>query len=249
MLHTYGTDPDQYAELYLPAGERRRGVVVIHGGILARAYDAAGGRRSPRRPCRARAWVAWKHRIPPGRNGGWLAGDVAKTSPTRSTCSPTPTPILRTSRPSAIGRRPSRAWAAAALLPAHAPGTSPRVQVTAVISQAGVLDLRTAASTRVGGTAVPDLIGGRPDDEPRRYEWADPIQQVPLPAPTCACTAAPTIQCRSARAKPTWPPPAPPGPTRNSWRWRVSHGARDPRSKAWAAAIDALAHLMPRDHE
>jgi dipeptidyl aminopeptidase/acylaminoacyl peptidase len=68
-------------------------------------------------------------------------------------------------------------------LPADAPGGRPEVAVTAVVSQAGVVDLRTAARTGVGGTAVPDLLGGGPDDVPERYRVADPIAQVPLDAP------------------------------------------------------------------
>ncbi len=55
--------------------------------------------------------------------------------------------------------------------------------MTGVVSQAGVIDLAVAARTGVGGTAVPDLLGGGPDEVPDRYRVADPIAQVPLRAP------------------------------------------------------------------
>jgi hypothetical protein len=33
IRHVYGSDPSQFADLHLPAGERRPGtVVVLHGG-------------------------------------------------------------------------------------------------------------------------------------------------------------------------------------------------------------------------
>jgi hypothetical protein len=72
ITHAYGPDPDQYAELYLPEGTRRPGVVVIvHGGFWRAAYDASLGR-----PLVVdlveRGWVVWNieyRRV--GRGGGW----------------------------------------------------------------------------------------------------------------------------------------------------------------------------------
>ncbi len=75
-------------------------------------------------------------------------------------------------------------WAAGrAKLPAGAPGAAPKVELRGVISQAGVLDLATAATTMVGGSAVPDFIGGLPSAVPDRYKIADPIMAVPLDVP------------------------------------------------------------------
>ena len=51
------------------------------------------------------------------------------------------------------------------------------------MAQAGVLDLRTGAARGVGGRAIPDLLGGRPEEVPERYDWADPMAAVPLPLP------------------------------------------------------------------
>jgi acetyl esterase/lipase len=62
-------------------------------------------------------------------------------------------------------------------------GSTPGVPLTGVISQAGVLDLVSAATNQVGGTAVPDLLGGLPDAVPARYAIADPFQAIPLDVP------------------------------------------------------------------
>ena len=47
-----------------------------------------------------------------------------------------------------------------------------------------MLDLATAAATGLGGTAVLDLVGGRPSRLPGRYRQADPLQRLPLGVPS-----------------------------------------------------------------
>jgi pimeloyl-ACP methyl ester carboxylesterase len=46
-----------------------------------------------------------------------------------------------------------------------------------------VLDLRTAATEGLGGTAVPDLLGGMPAGWADRYRLADPVERLPLGVP------------------------------------------------------------------
>jgi dipeptidyl aminopeptidase/acylaminoacyl peptidase len=53
-----------------------------------------------------------------------------------------------------------------------------------VVSLAGVCDLARAARTNTGEGAVPDLLGGMPDDVPERYAVASPAALVPLGVPT-----------------------------------------------------------------
>lgn len=75
-------------------------------------------------------------------------------------------------------------WATARpTLPADAVGAGPAVQPCAAVSLAGVVDLATAARESVGDTAVPDLMGGGPDEVPDRYAVGDPAALVPPPAP------------------------------------------------------------------
>ena len=184
MTHTYGPDPDQYGELYLPSGERPTGVVVvIHGGFWRAAYGASLGRALAADLAR-RGLVAWNieyRRV--GRGGGWPTTfqDVADAIDLLGELD------VDTTRVVAVGHSAGghlATWAAGRIsLPASAPGSSPKVPVTAVVSQAGVLDLATAAATKVGGTAVLDFLGGAPDSVPERYVVADPIVQVPLSVP------------------------------------------------------------------
>lgn len=64
-----------------------------------------------------------------------------------------------------------------------------RAPVLGVVSLAGVLTLADAARDGVGGTAVPDLVGGMPDDVPDRYAAADPMALLPLRVPLRAVHA------------------------------------------------------------
>ena len=51
------------------------------------------------------------------------------------------------------------------------------------VAQAGVLDLRGAATAGVGRDTVQRLLGGEPDTVPDRYAAASPIERVPLGVP------------------------------------------------------------------
>src|SRR5262249_32978982 len=51
------------------------------------------------------------------------------------------------------------------------------------VSLAGVVDLRRAWELKLSDTAVADLLGGSPDDVPGRYDFASPIEQLPLGVP------------------------------------------------------------------
>ena len=105
--------------------------------------------------------------------------------------------------------------------------------------------MRTAARTNVGGTAVPDLLGGLPDDVPERYAWADPMMQVPLAVPVVCVhsridadvpfdqseTYVAAARASGARAELV-----------EVEGDHMSH--RDPASPAWAAVVDALERLL-----
>jgi acetyl esterase/lipase len=229
----YGSDPDQYGELYRAVNDRRPGVVVvIHGGFWRAMWDADGG-RALAADLASRGWVAWNieyRRV--GKGGGWptTLDDVGGAIDRLAELG------VDTSHVVAVGHSAGghlAAWAAAR--------TRPRVAVTAVIAQAGVLDLSTAATTGVGGTAVPDLMGGLPHDVPDRYAAADPIRQVPLGVPVVCVhsridDSVPFDQsetyvaaARAAGADATLIEVA---------GDHMSH--RDPASPAWAAVVHAL---------
>ncbi len=244
--HRYGPDPDQYAELSLPRGERHPGVVVvIHGGFWRAAYDASGGQPLAADLAR-RGWVAWNieyRRV--GKGGGWPATlqDVADAIDLLAELD------LDTSRVAAVGHSAGghlATWAAGrARLRASAPGASPRIELTAVVPQAGVLDLHTAATTNVGGTATPDLLGGMPDEVPDRYLVADPIGQVPLSVPVLCVHSRPDDTVPIAQSEAYVAAARGAGADVELVEVGGDHMAhRDPTSMAWAAVIDALPRLM-----
>jgi len=182
--HAYGSDPSQFGELYRPTGTGHSGtVVVIHGGFWQSAYDLSLG--APLAADLAvRGFTAWNleyRRV--GNGGGWpgTLADVAAGIDLLARLD------VDTSHVVAVGHSAGgqlAVWAAGrSALPAGAPGAAPQVHVTGVVSQAGVLDLATAADTGVGGTAEADFLGGSPARVPQRYAVADPIGQVPLAAP------------------------------------------------------------------
>jgi len=246
VTQRYGPHPDQYAELSLPEGEPRPGVVVvIHGGFWRAAYDASGGRPLAE-DLATRGWVAWNieyRRV--GKGGGWPATlqDVADAIDLLAELD------VDTSRVAAVGHSAGghlATWAAGrAGLPASAPGASPRVQLTAVVPQAGVLDLHTAATTNVGGTAAPDLLGGMPDEVPERYLVADPIVQVPLSVPVVCVHSRPDDTVPIAQSEAYVAAARGAGADVELVEVEGDHMAhRDPTAMAWAAVIDALPRLM-----
>ncbi len=183
MICTYGPDPDQYAELLRPQGDPLGVAVVIHGGFWRAASDASLGRELAS-DLTDRGWTSYNieyRRV--GAGGGWptTLQDVADAVDLLDELD------LDLSRVVAIGHSAGghlAAWAAGrSRLPPAAPGFAPRVSPTGVVAQAGVLDLRTGAARGVGGRAIPDLLGGRPEEVPERYDWADPMAAVPLPLP------------------------------------------------------------------
>lgn len=179
--HDYGSDPSQFGELSVPVGTSRPGaVVIIHGGFWRARYDLSLGRPLAADLVR-RGYTVWNleyRRV--GLGGGWPATflDVAAGIDKLAELD------VDTSRVVAIGHSAGghlATWAAGRS--ADSPGGSPRVVVSGVVSQAGVLSLVDCAQDGVGGTAAPDLMGGSPAQLPREYRAADPMAAVPLRVP------------------------------------------------------------------
>ncbi len=181
VRHRYGDRSQQYGDLYLPSGRPRGTVVVIHGGFWQSMYaldlGAATGADLARR-----GWAAWNieyRRL--GDGGGWPATflDVARAVDRLATLDGVEVDRVVTLGHSAGGHL--AAWAASRN--EDSPGGGPRVRVTATVPQAGVLALATAATAGLGGTSVPQLLGGMPTRLPSRYRAADPIERLPLGVP------------------------------------------------------------------
>ncbi|MEO6886891.1 MAG: alpha/beta fold hydrolase [Jatrophihabitantaceae bacterium] len=236
--HEYGTHPAQFGELYRPAGPatRRGTVVVLHGGFWRARYDLSLGRPLAHDLC-SRGYTVWNleyRRV--GIGGGWpeTYDDVAAGIDLLAHLD------VDTTAVTAIGH------SAGGQLAVWAAGRSGAgVEITAVVSQAGVLDLTTAATTGVGRTAVPDLLGGLPSDVPDRYAATDPIGRLPLRA---------TVLCLHARADNEVPfaqstafveSATSTGGTAYLQQTSGDHYSLiDPASTDWAVVLDALPELL-----
>jgi len=182
-LHRYGDDASQLGELFLPVGAPPHPVVVvIHGGYWKARYD----RSLMTGLCEdlaGRGFAAWNleyRRV--GNGGGWpeTFTDVASGVDLLSDLDAS----LDLERVGAIGHSAGghlALWAAArATLPGDAPGAAPRVSPRAVVSQAGVVDLRLAAVTSPSEEPTLALMGGSPEEAPERYAVASPRERLPL---------------------------------------------------------------------
>lgn len=244
-VHRYGSDPSQFGELYRPEGGSLGTIVVVHGGFWRAAYDLSLGR-----PLAVdlvgRGYTVWNleyRRV--GIGGGWPTtfADVAAGIDHLAELD------VDTSAVVAIGHSAGghlTTWAAGrSKLPDDAPGARSRVAVTAVVSQAGVLDLVACAEGRVGATAAPDLMGGMPADLPDEYRLANPMAAVPLAAP---------VLCVHARADDSVPysqsvryVAAARQAGAAAWLERVPGDhftVIDPTADAWHVVVEALPRLF-----
>lgn len=203
---SYGPDPEQYAELTLPAragngstvesgavdsgtvefgasgAEAHPGVVVIiHGGYWRSGYTAELGRPGAR-DLAERGFTCWNleyRRV--GNGGGWpeTADDVAAGIDALQPAAQHHG--LDLSRVTVLGHSAGgqlAVWAAAR--------SSAAVPVTAVVLQAGLLNLAQALALELSDGAVRDFLGNSPEGSAQRYRSADPMQLLPLPVPAVA---------------------------------------------------------------
>ena len=122
------------------------------------------------------------------------------------------------------------------------------IPLRGVVSLAGITDLRSGARDRVCGDAIPQLLGGPPDDHPGRLRQSSPIDLLPLGVPVrLVCGArdpiVPVDQTRSyeAAAKRAG----------DTVAMDVVEGAGHfelvvPRGPAWPVVRDALRSLRER---
>ena len=187
--YAYGSDPSQFAELYLPAAQPRAGVVVIiHGGFWRSQYTLDLGAPLAE-DLSSRGFACWNleyRRV--GNGGGWPQTFEDVAAGIDLLASAAEEHGLNTSTTTALGHSAGghlAVWAAGrSSLPADAPGGgTPAVPLTGVVSQSGVLNLQRAHEERLGNGAVRDFLG-KPDGE--KYRLADPMTAIPLPVPVLA---------------------------------------------------------------
>jgi acetyl esterase/lipase len=247
VRHTYGDDPSQFGELYLPDGPPRSGtVVIIHGGFWKAEYDLDLGRPLAA-DLVARGYAVWNleyRRV--GNGGGWPTtfDDVAAGVDLLAELD------VDTSRVVAIGHSAGghlAAWAAGrSKLPQGVPGAAPRVHITGVVSQAGVLALRSCAEQALGDDAARKMMGGMPDELPERYGTADPLRAVPIPAPVVCVHSHADDAVPFAQSVEYVTAATAAGATATLHEVDGDHfTVIYPSSAAWQLIVDALAGLMP----
>ena len=172
----YGEDPSQFAELTLPGGEPKGVVVVIHGGFWKAMYDLEYGRPLAADLAR-RGWAAWNLEYRRVGNGGGVPetlDDVSAGIDALADQDLDLTHVLALGH-SAGGHLAT--WAGSRATSQRWPA---KVPLTGIVSQAGVVDLRSAYDDGLGGGAVEAFLGHRPGSADRDV---DPIQEVPLDVP------------------------------------------------------------------
>ena len=183
----YAAGPEQYAELTLPGAGRRGAaavpgvVVIIHGGYWRSRYSAELGRPLAR-DLACRGFTCWNLEYRrAGNGGGWpetfqdISAGIDALRPAAESRG------LDLTRVTALGH------SAGGQLAVWAAGRSDAaVPLTAVVSQAGVLNLAQALALELSSGAVRNFLGSSPEQDPGRYRAADPMQRLPLPVPVTA---------------------------------------------------------------
>src|SRR3954447_19022719 len=172
----YGDDPAQFGELSLPNGTPKGVVVVIHGGFWKAAYDLSLGR-----PLAAsladHGWAAWNIEYRRVGNGG---GDPATFDDVAAAIDVLAARELPLDTVVALGHSAGGHLATWAASRGRFPRWRTTVELTGVVAQAGVLDLRAAYELDLGTGAVAGLLGHPPGHDDARL---DPRRQVPLAVP------------------------------------------------------------------
>ncbi|MBT1003250.1 prolyl oligopeptidase family serine peptidase [Paenarthrobacter sp. DKR-5] len=190
LRHSYGPDPSQFGELFLPAEEAAGVVVVVHGGYWRARYGAELGRPLAA-DLASHGYAAWNLEYRrAGNGGGWprtfedIAAGIDALLPLSRRHG------FGLDRVAALGHSAGghlAVWAAGrSRFHENTPGAHPAVQLTGVVAQSGVLDLRAADALHLSEDAASAFMGGSAAAAPEAYAAADPMQHLPLDIPVYA---------------------------------------------------------------
>lgn len=248
---TYGSAPEQFAELRLPKGAGPHPVVVlIHGGCWRAEYDIT--HIAPLATALADdGWAVWaiEYRRVGSPGGGWPGTfqDVgAAIDHLRVVGKSQPLDLSRVVVAGHSAGGHLALWSSSrGLLPKQSPiAVGDPLLPRGVVAIAGITDVAAYASPNGCGSAVVPLMGGAPDVVADRYTQASPVALVP-PVPVqlivgTADTIVPRAQA-DAFVKVSG----------NRATVRLVEGAGHfdliaPDREAWAVLRDALRALIPR---
>lgn len=186
---SYGPDPAQFGDLYLPQQPGPHPVVLLlHGGCWRAQYSLTlvGQMAAALRQAGLAVWNVEFRRL--GNGGGWPTTfqDVAMGADFLRTLAPQFE--LDLSRLVTVGHSAGGHLALWLAGRHHLPDTSPLhvgegVRVHGVVSLAGIPDLIAGVQWNICRGAIQELVGGLPEDVPDRYQQASPHALLPLGVP------------------------------------------------------------------
>jgi acetyl esterase/lipase len=171
--HTYGSDPNQFVDLRIPAGKPPHPVVLfIHGGYWRSIYDLtyAGHLCHALKTAGIATWNVEYRRV--GNPGGGWPGtfeDIRSAYRALEEHGEDKGPQFDLKRLCVAGH--SAGGQLALCLAAH------EKSVRRVLSLAGVLDLRRGWELHLSNDAVAQFLGGSPNEVPEHYREASPAEQ------------------------------------------------------------------------
>ncbi|MBI5030498.1 MAG: alpha/beta fold hydrolase [Chloroflexi bacterium] len=183
----YGADPNNFADLRLPQRTGPHPVaIVIHGGFWRARYDLEHiGHLCAALTGGGLATWSIEYRRLGNPGGGWTGTflDVAAAANyLRAIASQHQLDLNRVIvMGHSAGGHLALWYAGLKRIPQNSPIYSPDpLPVRAVISLAGVSDLRRASELALSSGVTHQLIGGSPREYPERYSVASPIELLPM---------------------------------------------------------------------
>jgi acetyl esterase/lipase len=182
-----GSDPLQFGDLRLPAGEGPHAVaVVVHGGFWRSKYDLEhiGHLCAALTAAGIATWNVEYRRLG-DEGGGWpntMLDVGAATDHLREIAGEH---NLDLARAITVGHSAGGHLAVWTASRHRVPETSKLympepLPLVGTVSLAGVLDLRTAWEMKLSNNVTQEFMGGTPNDVPERYAAASPVELLPI---------------------------------------------------------------------
>jgi acetyl esterase/lipase len=169
----YGSDPNQFFDLRLPAPAKNKGphalIINIHGGYWRAKYNLEhAGHLCAALAAKGLATANLEYRRVGNEGGAWPGTFADIRAAYQFLLQHAQAHNLDTRRVVVMGH--SAGAQLALCLAAHEPG------VTRVVSLAGVVDLQRAYQLHLSSDAVVEFLRGTPREVPDHYREADPMQ-------------------------------------------------------------------------